>query len=56
MKRLKDIKQEYDVTIVYKFLILIFMFNMYVSGINIGYIILMAVLLFISLKIMMHIK
>lgn len=50
MKNSKDGKRENDITTIYKFLILIFIANIYISGVSIVHIILMTVLLFIFLN------
>jgi len=47
---LKNIKRENDITTIYNFLILMFIANIYVSGVSIGHIILVTVLLFIFLN------
>lgn len=52
MESLKDIKQEDDIC---KFLILIFIINVYMSGISLGFTILIAIL-FIYLGMIMHVR
>ena len=44
-----------DIITIYKFLILLFVINVFISGINFGYIVLMIVLLFIYIDIIRHI-